>query len=234
MKGYAKVLGLVAILTLSALAGTAASAEEDVPWDFKADGDYVKYTGALVEGVKEQMGGDAGTITCQEVIYEGETLEEAAVTSTTTLAVKPRKGGCNGGGIPVEFDTNSCSYLFHAEMATGETATEGSVDIVCNKAKDDFTLTEKVGGVVKCTIHVPQQKGLKGVTFTNGVSGGVKDITVDFNLTAVQYTQTAGTGAGACKDAVDTHNGTILGNFTLKGDNKAGQPTDIWVEHTKP
>lgn len=233
MNGQVKLLGLVVMLITSAVMATAAWAE-DVPWDFKADGDYVKYTGALVEG-KEKMDGDAGTITCEEVIYEGETAEEAAVTAGTTLAIKPRKGGCNGNGIPVEFDTNSCSYIFHAEMATSATATEGSAEIVCNKSKDDFTLTEKFpGGTIKCTIHIPQQKGLKNVTFTNGSSGGVKDITVDFNLTAVQYTQTAGTGLGACNDAIDTHNGTVLGNFTLKGDNKAGSPTDIWVEHTKP
>jgi hypothetical protein len=231
MNGQLKILGLV-LIAIAASGVVATAALADVPWDFKADGDYVRYTGALVEP-KEQMGGDLGTITCEETIYESEPPEEGGeVTADTTIAVKPRKGGCKGNGIPVEFDTNSCKYLFHAEMAASETATEGSVDIVCNKKTDDFTFTEILAGTLKCTIHVPQQDGLKKVTFTNGSSGGVKDITVDFNLTGLKYTQTAGTGLGACTSTSETANGTILGNFTLKGDNKAGAATDVWVEHT--
>ena len=233
MNGHLKILGLVLIAiaaSATVVALASADGEEAVPWDFKADGDYVKYTGALVE--KEKMGGDLGTITCEEVTYASEEPEEeAAATDDTMILVKPSKGGCKGNGIPVEFDTKSCKYLFHADLAT-PTATEGSVDIICNLKKDDFTFTEIVGGTLKCTIHVPQQDGLNDVTFTNGSSGGVKDITVDFNLTSVKYTQTAGTGLGACKDLSDTQNGTILESFTLKGDNKAGAATDIWAEHT--
>jgi hypothetical protein len=233
MNGHLRIVGLVLIVGTAACAVLAitSSADEAVPWDFKADGDYVKYTGALVE--KEKMAGDGGTITCNEVTYESEEPEEeAAATDDTLIAVKPRKGGCLGNGIPVEFDTKSCKYLFHADLAT-PTATEGSVDIVCNVKKDELTFTEIApGGTLKCTIHVPQQDGLNDVTFTNGVSGGVKDITVDLNLTAVKYTQTAGTGVGACANLSATQNGTILENFTLKGDNKAGTATDIWVEHT--
>jgi hypothetical protein len=87
-------------------------------------------------------------------------------------------------------------------------------------------------GTTKCTLHVPAQTLGTGLVATNATKGnGIKDITghIDFNTST--YTQTGGTGLGACPNlgATETHNGLYEGEATLTGFNTNGGETNISV-----
>jgi hypothetical protein len=129
----------------------------------------------------------------------------------------------------------SCSYLIHTDP-NGDT-TNGMYDtvstITCTSG--DITMNAFSAGTPKCTLHIPAQNLGTGLVGTNGTTlGGTMDITAHIDFSTITYTQTGGTGLGACKNLglTETHNGLYEGEATLTGFNASNEPTDIKLSTT--
>ena len=112
---------------------------------------------------------------------------------------------------------NGCDYVFHAN---------GETDIECG-GLGPITIDVSVATVKKCTITIPQQTGIRSVSYTNNVGGSVS---VSQLFGGIVYETHSGTGAGACPaTTTPTVGGSGHGFFRLSGTN-GGVAERIWVE----
>jgi hypothetical protein len=154
-------LALVAVLAMSAVVASAASAQ------FTANSYPTTVTATSALG-NDVLTVDGSSTECS-VHYEG-TLSEAS----TTLTVKPTWTNCKAFGFAsATMNTNGCDYVFHSG---------GSLDIECPVGK---TIT-LVGG--NCEVQFGTQTGLKSLSLSNGhphinaqfnVSGITANVTKD-------------------------------------------------------
>jgi hypothetical protein len=229
-----KILGLalVAAFALSAVVASAASANANY-W-FTSDA----ATGAttILKGEQSEPNGDrfvvdGGTVRCETTHYTGTTVGP----TVTTLTLSAEYSGCKFGAFSATVTMGSCHYLIHTDT-NGDT-TNGSYDtistITCTSG--DITVTVTSAGTTKCILHVPAQNLGTGLVGTTGTTAGnIHDITAHINFSTITYTQTGGTGLGACPNlgSTETHNGLYEGTPTLTGFNADGQPTDITLSTT--
>jgi len=196
-------LALIALVAVSAIGATMASADELTA---------TKYPATTIGSNEKEVFTDeftttAGTVKCTTASYKG-TLKE----KSTTLTVAPTYSGCTGFGFPATVTTTGCNYLFHVN---GTTSTVGTVDLVCEAGKE-ITVVAKSGETVKCTVHVGSQAGLGTVTYSSiGAAGETEEVTAFADLSGVKYTHTPGTGVGACVNGSGT--GTLKAKATLTG-----------------
>lgn len=207
-------LGLVLALALSGTAAAGASAES---FAFHADGDYVTFTA----NQNSVFTVDGGTLECEEIHQIGEVIDIA--TSFTSFELATGWHNCTAFGFPADVDMNGCNVVLNAGTKVGA-AYEGTAGIACH-SNEEITMTVTAFGVAKCTVHIPEQGPLGTVTYTNG-SG---NFYADANISGFEYSQTAGTGIGACETVSGTTNGTLVGGTIVSGDNKEEKPTSLWV-----
>jgi len=142
--------------------------------------------------------------------------------------VEPTYSGCSSlsGFASATIDTNGCKYKFNITSETTTTTFDGDIAIVC-PAGSEITVTASLFGQSKCIIHIPPQTNLANVEYHNVGSGNTRDVTVTVSLTGITYTQTAGSGFGACTTEHQT-NGTYTGEATVKGFEGKKQK-GIWI-----
>jgi hypothetical protein len=220
-----KVLGLalVAVFAMSAVAAGAASAEK---YAFHSAGPFTTLTGTQAGATNDVFTTDGGKVTCNTATYHG-TIEAE---ETTTISLAPTYSSCTlepfGSAV---VSTNGCTYLIHAETRVGENDYTTNTDIVCPAGKE-ITVVGTLFGTTKCTIHIPAQNLGTGITVTNATSaGGVSDIQAHISFSNIKYTETAGSGFGACTSTSGTANGAYSGFATISGDDSIGEPLDIWA-----
>ncbi len=114
---------------------------------------------------------------------------------------------------------NGCTYVIHTDPL-GDT-TNGEYDtnttIECPAGKE-ITIESKIGGILKCTVHIEPQTLGTGIVVTNEGSGTTADLLAHVNFSNVKYTQTTGTsGASRCTTTGTTTNGVYKGTTTIKG-----------------
>lgn len=208
-------LAFLAALAIGSVVPAAASAQSFI---FSSDSSSTAI-GGTGEG-SNVLTANAGTLNCSEVSYTGS----QSGTEASELNVTPTYSSCTFAGISGATVTmNGCSYRFNA--GTIESGSyNGSMDIVCpGEAK--ITAVAKIAGVTKCTATIPAQTGLKSVVYKN-VGEGARDLTISSNLTGIKYSQTAGSGLGACKTESNLTNGTrstsdvFGGTDQTKGENE--------------
>ncbi|HSS04682.1 MAG TPA: hypothetical protein VLK89_05795 [Solirubrobacterales bacterium] len=248
MTRKAKLLGLaaLAILSVGATVTPAASAAEGLlkrPYWFKSDGSMTTtLTGTQVG--ENEFETDTYVIKCKTITYSGTMAGE----TTTTLTVTPTFNTCSTiGGNTATVETNGCSYTYHTDEQTGEetspiihdwfNAFDTTTTIECptttidgKKVTDEIKIKISNGGVLKCTIDIPEQNAATGALFKEANMGALKDISVTNSFSKITYTETAGTPPNACTEGKDTTNGKYRGSTTFTGDNLAGEPTSIWVD----
>lgn len=210
MTRHLKILGLslAAVFALSAVSASLASADV-----FKSEAETTTLTGTQVKhlegGVEkfDRFKTDGGIVECTTATYSGtQTTKEAA-----TVAVTPHYTGCTFAGLTAEIETNGCEYVFNLVGAT----TNGEVKVKCPAGKD---ITVQVGpvGTRRCTIHVPEQT-LAGILFSILGATTTREVGVAVAATGLKYSQTAGTGSGACATADGKENGTYNGAAKVTG-----------------
>lgn len=211
-----KALGLavVAALAMSAVMASTASANHLA---FQATGEpTVWLNGSDEEPGKNTFTTTAGTVHCQEAAYA---ITIPANTTPTTRDVGAAYADCEvTPAMHAIIDMNGCIYQLHAGETDANKKMEGTVDIICPAGKE-ITITATVGGTVKCTIHVKEQKGLTQITYTNIGAGEEEEITLDLALGGIHYTHTKGTGFGACNPGT-ANNGAFNGQILLEGENE--------------
>jgi len=206
-----KVLGLmlVAMFAMSALAATAVSADE-----LEAEKYPVSLNGSLDEPEKpDRFITTVGTVSCKQANYD------ATISGpTTTVSATPTYSECTAFGFPAVIHHGNCKYLFHINAAAP--TTEGDIDLVCTSG--DLTVTAVSAGTTKCIVHVPAQSDITGtVKYSKIGAGTTREITVEANLTGIDYTHTEGTGLGKCSPGSAT-NGTLEAKAKVTGQEDIG------------
>jgi hypothetical protein len=226
-----KVLGLalVASFALSAMVASAAQAESF--W-FTSEIASPTITGSQKAAFFDKFKTDSGTVTCEKATYTGS----ATGTTSATITIIPKYEECEIAGVPAKIDMNSCDYIFTQHTKIETTKYTVTTTINCTGTNEIKVTITPPGGTVKCTINIPHQTIATGVTATNGTSGGKADITADVSINptfaatgGITYSETAGTGTGACTTKSDTTNGTYIGEATLTGENAGGEAKGISV-----
>jgi hypothetical protein len=200
-------LGLVAALSLSAVAASASSAAQ-----LHSEAGHTILTGSQPMAPNE-LGLDVGVMKCGVAKFDGT----IAAATTTTFSLTPTFGNCEIGGVEVLFTHNECKFRFH--IGPNEHPT-GTVDIVCPDQPIE------IDGPA-CVVTIPPQAGLQGETFTNEGEGAERRVIVDLNLGGIHYVEH---GMGCQNQTVTTNNGTYTGQITLTGESAGGAHRGIWVQ----
>ena len=218
-------LALVAVFAMSAVAAGSASAEE---YAFHSSASFTTLTGSQSGATNDVFTTDAGTVTCNTATYHGA----ISAAETTTISLAPTYSSCTlepfGSAV---VSPNGCEYLIHAETQVDENDFETATEIVCPSGKE-ITVVASLFGTTKCTVHIPPQSLGTGITVTNQTTAaGVSDIQAHISFSGITYTETPGSGFGACEGSggATTHNGTYTGLATITGEDKKGNPLHIWA-----
>lgn len=130
----------------------------------------------------------------------------------------------------MDVELNGCDLDYTLGTAT-LLYTHGTIDIFCEAGKE-ITLKATAPGTkeVKCTIHIPGQT-LSGAQYYNLGSGASRELTVLLATgKSVSYSQTKGTGIGACAEGSKT-NGSWVGTGKVKAETDPGATqTGLWIE----
>jgi hypothetical protein len=216
-----KVLGL-ALVAVFAFSAAASSVASDAYW-FKSDA-----SGSAVTSVTGTQVGtntfatDGGEFNCTSIDLVGSQVGATA----TTLTLAPSYSGCTFAGFPITITPASCKYVFHTDGKTTPSNTFHVTTTIECSGTDKIVMVAKVAGVTKCTIAIGPQNIGTGVTLSSNGS----DITAGLNISNIAYTETAGSGAGACASTSGTTNGKLSGTDTFTGKNTLGESTKIFLE----
>jgi hypothetical protein len=175
-------------------------------------------------------------VKCSTAEFSGNNNEEQTGETLTSFATYDNCTVFGLSGSTVNM--NGCHYRFHTgTKVVTETKTDynATVDVVCpGPEAGPIIVTAKVGTTVKCTVTIPAQSGLEGVSFENEGEGAGRAVVVNSNVTGIEYTQHEGSGFGRCSNANHTGegngNGKYTGSVTVGGENAAGEPVGVWVE----
>jgi hypothetical protein len=226
MKRNFRVLGIVVIaaFVISAFAVSMASAETKDPFWFTSDA----AAGVPTTLTDQQVGNFIFTTDGGEVACSSADLTGSVVGPTfTTITLSPSWSGCSFAGFPMTIDPMGCVIVYHADEKTTPSNIYHLTKTIECTGTNEITITVKVTGVTKCTIKIPPQNLGTGATVTSGQISGVGDLTIHFLNSTVQYTEVAGSGAGACKGTTGTSNGKFSGTTTLRGFNPGGVATSL-------
>lgn len=148
---------------------------------------------------------------------EGVETESSFETSYETIQY-PETYNTQWSGQPAQVHMNKCDYRWDP----------GTV-VTCPLFQlKRIEVTVQPGGITSCVVTIPEQE-LEGTTFTNEGSHENGTVTVDENVTGVEYTTKPGEGAQKCTETTKGTGGTFEGPIKLTG--KAGEgSTGIWVE----
>lgn len=131
-------------------------------------------------------------------------------------------GECYVLGAEGEVDFNGCVYYVHAGVYLGKGSSSGWVDLVCPEGKAVELKALYWGGTL-CTIKVPTQTNLNGVSFGPG-GGEPETIAASADIGGMHYTYEGfcGEGSGA--------NGTYEGEIQVSGVTRdETEPVDLSV-----
>jgi hypothetical protein len=207
-----KVLGmaLVAMLAMSALGASMASADV-----FESEKETTNVTAA--QKTANVFTTTAGTVQCSTTTFKGTVT--SATKKAQTIKVAPTYSGCTGFGFPATIHTEGCEY--NLNITAGSGITTGTVDVECPAGKE-ITVTAISAGVTKCTVHVPTQTGLKGVTYSSTGAGTTREIVVTIDITSeISYTHTPGSGIGSCSPG-GSGKGSYTGTAQATGEDGSG------------
>ncbi len=212
-------LGLVLAAVLAMYATPASAAT------FRSEVEPTTLTGVQEAG-KNYFEVDAGAIECDGITFQGtmSTKSENPIGLTPTYTKT-----CGSWTGQATFDMNGCAYRFTVTSVTAN-GSHGTFDIECTNGKE-IKVTVISAGVLKCTIDIPAQNNISKVEYTNLSSGSTAEVTFAIATTSIKYTQTKGTGLGACSTTGLTSNGFYLDNGIIKGETDPGSTQKgIWIE----
>ena len=244
MKRSLKALGLalVAVFAMSALAASAAQAEETP--HFTA---YNTVTEKHESGfLKAKEGKTAGTqifkttattslvLECSHVSAEGTTATGTDTTQTMSnvqFSGDAPEGTCttNPLSLPVHVRMNGCHFLFHVATEEEEDWFRGTADIVgCETEKTIEVEVTKEGGGRKCLDTIGEQTGLGPVTYHNTTETKPTDVDVISHAQNVENTTEGGLlNCGVGNGAHAT--GVYEGEATVQAENTNHEPIDLTV-----
>lgn len=218
-------LALILVAALAALAVAASAASAEGKAKFQLGAEKIKVTG-IHEGT-EEFTFQYGTIKCSIGEYEGKA--ESATFEIEEIPMTPTYSECSLGMMSVEFMREGCTWIFAAGVTEGANF-EGEVDTQCAVNTEHMVFVVKAGAETRCTIRIPEQQGLKSVTYTiKEDANKIKDLTADLSLTGMAYTQTAGVGLTKCAGASKA-DGKWTAHPTIRGLNEEGVTVPFFIK----
>ena len=239
-------LALVAVFAFSAMAATAASAQQG---ELTSDGPVtltISETGALGSNKLVAFGNET---TCLGSTYTGHkynvTPHELIPPGATTATITPHykqltaegKINCKAAGLPATVTTNGCDFVFHVGGAVGGDTTTFTVtaDVVCPAGKkiEVEAYTGEGEGILACRVTVGSvdstgkavNQGLSGPHLKHTNTGGADDI----DISGIFKNVHAERHAGLCGGASTTNVGEFFIDATVTGHNSLKQPTAVTV-----
>jgi hypothetical protein len=232
-------LALVMVFTLSAVAASAASAQQgfltsDGPVTLVAEETGVAANAFTAFGFRSECPGSTGTGHKYNVTPHTP-IPSGATTFTLTSHLKQANHNCRvfPGNFPTTADFNGCDYVTHiGETSGGGAGTyRGSTDLVCPEGQEITftvftTIAEETNNKPFCILHIKPQTGLTGI---HGTDTGNGFIDLTGTLEGIHMSKTNATGIShlvLCPNQTTT-TGKLDGDGTVKGLNAAGEPTPI-------
>ena len=238
-------LALTALFALSAVAASTASAQTPIQGELTADGPVTltaEETGGAGANALTAFG---ATVECSGSIYTGHKWEttphELLPKWSTTATLTPHYKEVNGAGKPncvakpingtATVDMNGCDYVIHLGLKINNENTYGvTFDIECPDGKEiTVTIFHSTNpthtGTPYCTIHVPEQTGLKGAHAKNTPEGHVG---ITGTIEGIKLTRTTH-GTLLCPTEQTAENGKFDIDVTVSGDDVDGFDTPIEI-----
>lgn len=210
-KAKVLLLALVAVCAFGAVSASGASAAEfHIAGMGTATGDGTQIKEAPTEFVIPE-----GALKCAAATFKVTALTNSSnVTqettgSTATVSVKEGETetlACTFAGLSGSIvHMNGCDFRIHAGPPVQAT-------VLCPEGQQ-ITVTAIVLGTSKCTINIPTQGELGGLSITNNAS----DIDLTAAITGLKYQTTTGSGLGACTATSAGTDGKFNGKVTVQG-----------------
>ena len=237
-KARALALAFLAISALGAVIASAASAQTQ-QFHVKDMG-KVTADGTQVAGNPTTFQIPEGSLVCKDVTFNVHTFyeevagsevdKETTAKTVTIKAEEPKHTGAERETLTCTFaglggsivHMNGCDFRLHAGASIQAT-------VICPQGQQ-ITITAIVAGVLKCTIHIPTQADLQGITAQNTKEPTPDDIDLNFDITKqIKYTSTPGEGLGKCTETQAGTDGSFTGEVTVDC-LAGGAPTDCWYE----
>lgn len=235
MTRHLKALGLalVAAFAFSAVAAAGASAKEE--GHIVGENTAGLHVTTFVEG-EDKAGArlkfTAGeqVVTCTENTFSGEISGGTTKELTLTADFGGTAESCLAGGLPATVDENNCHLTFYTAqtgLGSHEWTVLSKVTCPAGVAGIQVTVFSSSSHAFRvCTLTVPPQSGLKGVTVHNNTEGAHDDLTATVGVTGITETQT-----GLCGHKANS--ASFEGQVTMTGEDVGGNPVHLRVEHTK-
>ena len=211
-------LGLLAVLAMSALAVTNASAIRS--GHFSQDsGGTATITGTQTSTHKVKFHTDHGTpIECTSAHYHGK----ATTATTQEILVTPTYSDCHteGSATNIPVHTNECHFKFtsNSNASTHSPTEDATTGLVCPPGVSGVIVTHP-----NCTMRMPPQT-VKGVTYTTITVNNKHAITLNVTVnTAI----TAHYEGGICIFLGTTHQGSMTGSAIVEGFDSKGNPINL-------
>ncbi len=212
-----KALGLavVAVLAMSAVVASAASAETGT---VTAESYPAKLTSTQVGTNELSIGNGARKVSCTTATVSGE-----LTAATTTLTLTPTYTNCTStGALPATVTLNGCDYLLHPTKVTATTGT-GTVDVVCPAGKeitvDIYSSSEHIPANIKCEYHIKAATGYAAGEYHLIGAGTTREIQATLNVVKIHTVNTVGSKLLCGLAAAETGTSTLTGTQTLTGEN---------------
>lgn len=199
------VLSMSAVIALGVIAPASGTAAE-----FHSESSHSLISGEQHAG-EDTSSVNAGTIRCSHRTYVGT----PNTPTSATLRIAFAYSGCRAFGfVNTTIHTNGCEFVLHI--------TSGATSIDCPVGQ---TITTTA---YNCWVTTGSQGPLGPVTYTSNGTGISRDVTMDINITGLQYTQHSKSFPGCTNGSFN--NGTYTGSMTMRAANTAGSQVGIWVQ----
>jgi hypothetical protein len=236
-------LALVAVVALSAMAASTASAQTNGM--LTSDSSPVWIHGEDEPNTTTPLTAFGGTTECAVATYSGGKINgttggtpkhhEGLVTPASSFTLTPKYSGCLASGVlPETITMNGCDYVIHIGPTVGASNDLYSVtaDLVCPENQEvTIDIFGDAGHTVPvCTIHIPPQAGLTGGTLTDEPTSD--HITLGGTIGGITMTKTKG-AAGVCDNHEHTSTGALDLAVTLAGKSAAtnGSTVGLGITH---
>jgi hypothetical protein len=203
-------LGAVLILTLTVLAGTAATASAGVA--FEAAAYPATVSGQQVEELV--IGAEGGlTVKCKSVTLSGFLSEP----TEEIVEVSPTFAECTSAGIAATVAPEGCTLTLAANAK--------ALGISCPLGKA-ITVTALSG---TCQATIGTQAGVSSDEYTTK-EGTPKTVTMKATDKGLKYTKTVDKSLCPFSGTGEKSDGTLTGSFALKATLESGAATNMFVE----
>lgn len=213
MKRSKSLLILMPVLGLMMMLGTATASATT----FSTDTNPAYVTG-LNTSATQLVFGEYNSVSCSEDTFSAK-LEGF---SAAHLATGENLSGCTGSSKSVS--TNGCSVEFNVGSYTGYGSSTGTLDIG-PKGCGPIVMENKFGS---CTVEIPSQTNIAGVTYGTKGSGSSRYLAVSVNSSTLTYVQDP-KHEQLCADGTFT-NGKLAAQVNLKATTGAGVPAPLYVD----